>query len=702
MSIPARGGTLGLRLFLLLLSIVAPAVVLYWCWLATRASSDPDRYYHLMLAREWASSSGLFPQKLPSVDALGWSDFFPDKEPLFHVLTGFLQRWGGEGAVLLLPAILVLVLIGVLARLIQSHAGGRSFRPAIFLATLGVFLEPWLFRRLSMLRPHGLAIVLFFILLHQLRRESRWGVLIVSAAFALSYHAVYLPLILPVAAVLFERHPKHWKLLGAGVLGLLVGSLGSPSFPGNVIMGWRHLQIALFEAPGGSLNFGMELYPWATNQFLLHHLGTFVALSLGVRELVLNPSFAKSHRLILVLCGIFFVLSMQSPRAQEYLLPLVIVLSGSLFVQWIGVRQRRASLMILAASLVASALLTGGAKPWRLPTSSAQSPEQNRLFEILKGLPEAHPRIFNVEWDASPQVLYALPDARVVDLLDPSFLAQHDRELHEARLAIAQGRMVDVFGFLVHRWQADYLLTRNESLRKRLEQDPHFERIHPRSLREGWGEIALYRLNREVRRNFVSFDGRIRGAAGLPVERFGLLDPKSSGFQLLSSESVSAPERPLYHDLSKRFSQERSLDEAGARTMRCAVAHLPADELRRLQGRTILAIGGGRNVRIWRNGRPLYHSIQMPAEPLMSSQLVDLREPATASDRFELMVCSLETSPVMGMSISFWSEAELNALCERKRWSPPETLDDRRDWKVVGRPRFSCIGDFAMPALQTR
>jgi len=125
------------------------------------------------------------------------------------------------------------------------------------------------------------------------------------------------------------------------------------------------------------------------------------------------------------------------------------------------------------------------------------------------------------------------------------------------------------------------------------------------------------------------------------------------------------------------------------------------DELARLRGRTILAIGGGRNVRIWRNGRPLYHSIQMSPEPQISSQLVDLRQPLTASDRFEVLVCSLESSPVLGVSLSFWSESELRATCDRKAWKPPETLEDRRAWSVVGRPRFSCLGDFAIPALQS-
>ncbi len=707
MRLVAREGLIAPRL-IAILAVVASFAMGHQAWLITRFSSDPDRFYHLMLAREWAASAGLFLKSLPSVDALGWAGFFPDKEPLFHVLTGLLQKAGGESAVLLLPALLGVLLLLILARLIQTHSGVRSFCGAFLLATIALILEPWLFQRTSMLRPHGLAMVLFFTLLLQVQRRSLIGTLIASTAFALAYHAVYLPLTVLLAALVIERDSKHWRLLGSGVLGLLIGILGSPSFPGNVIMGWRHLQIALFEAPDANLNFGIELYPWATNQFLVHHLGTFMALSLGVREMLANPSFARGHRLLLSLCGIFLVLSMQSPRAQEYLFPLVIILAGSLFARWIGVRERRASLLFLGASLLVPALVTTGPKAWHVSDSAAQPTEQTRLFEALKGLPENRPRIFNMEWDASPQVLYARPEARVVDLLDPSFLAQHDRGLHEARQAIADGRMVDVSGFLVHQWQADYLLTRNDLLRRRLEQDPHFERIHPRKLSGVVGEFALYRVNRGARRHFISTLENVRGARELPVDRFGALGAGSPEFHDLPAQSEHEAAKiefqPVYHDLFRRFVAEResATQEDRERTMRCASARIPSGELARLQGRTLLAIGGGRNIRMWRNGRPLYHSIQVPSERVMSSQLIQLPEPVAASDAFEVLVCSLETASVMGISLSFWSEVELASLCERKGWSPPETLEDRRGWKVVGRPRFSCIGNFAMPALQSR
>ena len=74
-------------------SIAAAATALYlWTLLdqgSVQAWMDPDRYYHLMLAAKQAAQGGWALSVLPAVEGLGWQDFFPDKEPLFHLLTDY-------------------------------------------------------------------------------------------------------------------------------------------------------------------------------------------------------------------------------------------------------------------------------------------------------------------------------------------------------------------------------------------------------------------------------------------------------------------------------------------------------------------------------------------------------------------------------------------------------------------------------------
>src|SRR5687768_5793418 len=56
-------------------------------------STDPDRFYHLGLSRLIAASG--LPEVLPQVEDLGWGRYFPDKEFLFHALTGTASAAGG-------------------------------------------------------------------------------------------------------------------------------------------------------------------------------------------------------------------------------------------------------------------------------------------------------------------------------------------------------------------------------------------------------------------------------------------------------------------------------------------------------------------------------------------------------------------------------------------------------------------------------
>ena len=70
-------------------SVAAAMAVYYWLlFFPPRlvGSNDPDRYYHLGLAAITAEHG--LPATLPQVEDLGWGNYFPDKEFLFHALTG--------------------------------------------------------------------------------------------------------------------------------------------------------------------------------------------------------------------------------------------------------------------------------------------------------------------------------------------------------------------------------------------------------------------------------------------------------------------------------------------------------------------------------------------------------------------------------------------------------------------------------------
>ncbi|NDD92048.1 hypothetical protein EBZ37_08190 [bacterium] len=323
----------------------------------------------------------------------------------------------------------------------------------------------------------------------------------------------------------------------------------------------------------------------------------------------------------------------------------------------------------------------------------SQIEDDSEWVKALRALPEKDVRIFNMEWDVSPLVLYARPDVRVVDLLDPSFLVQHDRPLHEAREAIARGDIVDAQGYLSEAFQADYVLTKNPGLALRFDGDPLLERVFPKQGSKYPGPERLFRLNAKNRQHLLSEFNPPRGARGLRISQFPKLTPESSSFKPFTK---SLPEAPVYLDFAKLFDppQDRQAEPSDD-AMKCVSIEPSIKERAKWVGRSILGIGGGRNVRIWLNKKPFYHSITMSNSAQVVHQLIDFGRALRPQDEIQAVVCSRESSPVFGLSLSFFSESELSDLCERKQWKAPETLEDARPWQQLGRTRLSCLADFA-------
>ncbi|MBU6376763.1 MAG: hypothetical protein KGQ59_12250, partial [Bdellovibrionales bacterium] len=289
---------------------------------------------------------------------------------------------------------------------------------------------------------------------------------------------------------------------------------------------------------------------------------------------------------------------------------------------------------------------------------------------------------------------YAIPEARIVDLLDPSFLYQHDRPLHEAREAIKKGEIVDIQGYLQDSFQADYLLTRNPALALKLDEDPLFERVFPKKDSRYSGSERLFQLRLSSRGKMVTRFEDIRAAGAIPVGEFSELSPTSSRLQPVRASSET---KTVYFDLSKLISVERKKDFYEASSlMRCVSLRPNPSESQKWVGRNLVAVGGGKNVRIWLNEKPFYHSVVMPASAQLVSQVMDVGRPMRPTDKLQLLVCSRESSSVFGLSLSFWTDQELSDLCQRKQWKAPETLQDERAWQRQGSRRLSCLGSFAI------
>lgn len=453
--------------------------------------NDPDRYYHLAVSDLMVAQGGWL-RTLPQVEDLGWGRYFPDKEFLFHVLTAMADLLGGAEAVLLLVPLIgtciVMVLYVQLSRIV------RPWQAAV-IVTSAVLLSGHFLFRISMLRPHILAILFFCLLVAAVLRRKPGLAALAAGGFALGYHAYYIVLLVAgLAAVLYrEPLPIRGQIAVAITAGLLAGVLLNPYFPSNLVMSWTHVQIALgIDVPNG-LDAGAELVQYDTLEMLQTYgfapLGIFAAGWVAWRRRLWPVVEHREFWFLLLLSLGLTALGMKSRRAMEYAIPCVILLTGY-SVRW---QDWRGALPTLVAALLCSQ----GYYTWQFYKDTWALPQVGYsvwYFNAIAAIPE-QPRgakVFNCDWSGSPYLLYFRPDLRFVDVLDPVLLWKVSRDRYILRQELMKGHFRDPAGVLRAAFRADYVLCDEPPLNRQMDADgAQFQQI---PISGASGEIRLYRL----------------------------------------------------------------------------------------------------------------------------------------------------------------------------------------------------------------
>jgi hypothetical protein len=449
-------------------------------------SNEPDRFYHLAISRLVAGSG--FPRNLPQAEDLGWGHYFADKEFLFHALTGLGWRLGGDTGVMLVTPLLacgiVATLYLVLARVLPPARAG-------LVVGLGCFLSAAFVFRLSLLRPHLLAILCFCLVLAGILRNRPWLAAGGAAGFALSYHALYVPgVAIAIAACIpwSENRHRRWLL---PALAMLVATVVNPYFPGSVQLGWLSLGLALGVGVPPGWSGGMELQPYG----LLEYLGFFGFLpllvlgsgALFVQGRARDPHTREQRTFVFALAAVFVLLSLRSARATEYAIPVAILLAGY------SLALARMRWMPMAAVLALGAIQGSSAfayyrDAWQQP----QGGDTPLYLGAIADIPLA-PRgakVFNCEWEAGSYLLYARPDLRFVDLLEPAFLWHASPSKYLARMKLVHGQDPRPAQTLRETFGADFVLCGNPGLLRQMRAETDdFE-----ELRTTNGVLHVYRL----------------------------------------------------------------------------------------------------------------------------------------------------------------------------------------------------------------
>jgi len=606
---------------LLALGLLA-ALVLAAHALLTRPRLEPDESFHLAISRETAAH-GLV-RTVPQVVGLGWDKQFPEKEFLFHALTGAGAWAAGDDGARAMVVLMRIAAMGLLYLLCRRQAP-----PLLaWMAVVGLALSNgyYLFR-LELMRPHVLAGLCAECLLWGLLSKRAWLSAVGAALFALAYHTLYIPLGLAVVAgawSLWHRDGPLTRSALAAVAGLAAGLFANPYFPVNVLMVLTMSRIALRAHTAQALALGQELYPLDPASFF-HWFGPALAAA-GLGALFLwrgraakAPSGATGW---LALCAAgLWALAALNPRAIEYAIPLTCV-----FVAHALASAPVVAGVALGATLVWNAVALRGFDAW-----DASDRFQAASARAVAALPPevSGKNVLNCTFELGSFLLYSRPDVRFTDLSDPHFLLFHSPQLFEARERFKQGRVADPRAVAHDIFGADYVLCANPDATQMMDEDPRFLRLSPAPPQAIGADTGpgLFRVEAET--------------------------PHPEQLEFVASRETRKVGAYLNLDA---VSSDRG----------CLTLRVPAPEVARLAGSELVGLGGGPTLRLRWNDQPVGSAGPFSA-PRVLQRFIELPRPLQAGDSLDISSCAEKDAPFWGAAASFWTRASLTAACTSRQ-----------------------------------
>ena len=320
-------------------------LVLFACRLDTWPLNGADAYYHLRCAK-YLAEQGLNSTTLPWTRLSIFEELWADKEYLFHVFLipfSFHQDLVTGGK-------LALTTINALEFAVVLFLGLRWFGPVgmlLPLSMLGASLHLWF--RLDLLRPHNFSLLILLLSVYQIHEKRPKTLAVLATCYSLCYIAWHTLLILCVGTFFllwWTQHTREWRLIVYPAIGLMIGLVLHPAFPGNLVI-WK-LNNVDFYRYASELNLGVEIEPLTAIELGLANVTGMILFVAG--WIIFRPSMSDllTDRRTLVVggfCGAFIFLYVFAARFVEYAAPFAtlfsfrcftLVTSGSARPHWRG------------------------------------------------------------------------------------------------------------------------------------------------------------------------------------------------------------------------------------------------------------------------------------------------------------------------------------------------------------------------------
>lgn len=675
----------------LILGAVVLCHTFFWTKLKHLHLSDPDTFIYQSLARE-TSQRGLL-TTLPQVEDLGWNKVFADKNILFNAVNGLFYKIAGERGV---EFSLFLMSLGVGLGL---FFGAAFFVPLPWAAllTLAGYVNAHFAIRLFLMRPHVWAIFCFLGVLLAILHRAPAAALVFGALFGWGYPVFYLPLaLLALAFAVYglrrneSDRTEMAKVAQWGGAGVLLSMVVHPAFPANLDWVRAISQIAVNSMALATVELPIENVPHRSDAFFLRFTVSLLILvgSLAY-EFAARRDFKSERRrqdfifLWIVNAGLWVAAFFQ-PRAAEYATPVTLILAAL----WLGrllevVEPRRAAVALVAIVVLGN--YTSLTDFYARGPKFSLNPKVP--VAVMAAIPKeaAGKKVFNCEWESGAFLLYRRPDLRFVDLLDPTFLPKSNPSLALQRKYLFDGKL-QPYPVIHDSFQADYVVCRNPELLSRLDVDPLFTRIFPPMPERIPQEVAafsgVYRVMPERLSHFVQ-------AAYVTSANVSALPVRPAHTRTVASQNDLQTIKGPYWNLVP-FAQKA---EPGQEPT-CLQVRPTESELARLQGSDWLAVGGGPEILVALNGKPLARSKDDDGNSDSIRDWIQLPQKLKAKDELTFMVCSGKRDAYHGVGISFWTAAERQSICVEKGFAPAIKGDS--PWKYTFTTPADCFGRVAV------
>jgi len=466
---------------------------------------DGDSYYHLAVARLY-SQQGF-------VDHLDWARYsimhtaFGDKEFLFHLLLLPFVRWlpsdlGGKIVLALLNAMTAAVIANLSIRAIGKW---------------GVFAPVWIFGtsaafslRMSRLRPEILSLLILILATWAASRKRYFWLMVLSALYALSYTAFHVLIGLSIGWFIiygWVLRRWDWRIPVYAIIGAAIGLVIHPNFPFNLKI-WTIQNIDFFLLKS-QIAVGNEIQPASITTILSLNLGWLIGLLIFWRSMEKKTVQTKTggpECIFLVNAVAFSLLYLLMQRFSIYCIPFVtlalfywIKSRDSEIGHWTRLPWRgRFPFAVAFCLCLGSSILSTWYVYVNLRDHSVFDSAHLRDWQALGQIIPENAKVA-APWDAAELYVWAVPQARYINLLDPVFMFVSHPKAYLVQRNIWNGTEPDVPLALKKYLDSDYIAfpyRKHLRLFRKMSEDPRANLLYR-------GYTAVFKINPNTNKQFV-------------------------------------------------------------------------------------------------------------------------------------------------------------------------------------------------------